>query len=122
MFESELNVFLKRHIALLRVLFCVIDLALLNISFQAAILIRFSKLFPFTERLNGAPPASYSDLELYMTFAWLIISLSMRLYVGRRGHPRHEEARDVLKALGFLATAILIFIVAQGGYNFYSRR
>lgn len=122
MYEHELSIFLKRHIRLFRAVFLVIDVLLLNIAFQAALFLRFSDVLALNpDRLQGAPPIIYTTLSVYMSLAWIIVAISMRLYVGRRGHPRHEEVRDVLKALGLLATAIMVYIVAQGGYNFYSR-
>lgn len=123
MFEGELSTFLKRYISLLRVLFLVVDLAILHFSFHVAFFFRFGHFLPYsTPYLGGIHPGIYFNLELYLTAAWLVIAVWTRLYVGRRGHPRGEEVRDVLKALGFLATAILLYIVAQGGYNFFSRR
>jgi len=123
MFENELNSFFRRYISLLRVLFLVVDLAILHFSFHAAFFLRFEHfLIEGGNFLEGISPTIYLNLELYLTLAWLVIAVWMKLYVGRRGHPRGEEIRDILRALGFLATAILVYIVAQGGYNFYSRR
>ncbi|HET6512974.1 MAG TPA: undecaprenyl-phosphate glucose phosphotransferase [Candidatus Kapabacteria bacterium] len=122
MHEHELSAFLKRHIKLFRAIFLIADLALLNIAYQGGLFLRFSDFIWLNpDRLQGAPPEIYTSLALYMSLAWIVLSLSMQLYVGRRGHPRHEEVRDVIKVLGLLATSILLYIVAQGGYNFYSR-
>jgi putative colanic acid biosynthesis UDP-glucose lipid carrier transferase len=121
--EHDLSGFLKRHITLFRVLFLLADIVLINASFQFAFVIRFDAFLPSAHQIIGRIPVSiYAQLELYLSGAWIAIALFMRLYVGRRGHPRYEELRDLLKALGFLATAILLFIVAQGGYNYYSRQ
>jgi len=121
--EHQLSGLLRRHVTFFRVLFLLTDLALINASFHVAFFGRFNAVLPYSATvLGGIPTGIYSQLELYLSVAWVIIALSMQLYVGRRGHPRNEELRDLLKALGFLATAILVFIVAQGGYNYYSRQ
>jgi putative colanic acid biosysnthesis UDP-glucose lipid carrier transferase len=123
MYENELSTLLKKHITLFRVVFLLLDMVLLNVAFQLAFFGRFSGFLfeaPFT--IEGIPVSIYYNLELYMSIMWTVVAVSTGLYVGRRGHPRYEEIRDLLKALGFLATAILLYIVAQGGYNFYSRR
>ncbi len=121
--DHDLSAFLRRHITLFRVLFVLADIALINLSYQLAFFARFDSFLPVSQRIIGGIPISiYGQLELYLSGAWIVIALFMRLYVGRRGHPRYEELRDLLKALGFLATAILVFIVAQGGYNLYSRQ
>ena len=121
--EHQLSAFLRRNITLFRMMFLIADIALINVSYQLAYYWRFDVILPSSPRFfGGIPTTIYAQLELYVTIAWFFIALFMRLYVGRRGHPRYEELRDLLKALGFLATAILLFIVAQGGYNYYSRQ
>ncbi|MEP7234730.1 MAG: undecaprenyl-phosphate glucose phosphotransferase [Ignavibacteriota bacterium] len=104
-----------------RALYLAIDVLLLNVSFQIAFLIRFSVLlFQSPYLLEGAPTNIYFPLELYITGAWIVISLITRLYGDRFGTPA-GRIRDLFKVIGFIATAVLVFIVAQGGYNYYSR-
>ena len=111
----------KHHTLSGRALYLVIDLLILNVSFQVAFLIRFSVfLFQSPYLLEGAPTSIYNPLELYITGAWIVVALITRLYGDKFGTPA-GRIRDLFKVIGFLATAVLVFIVAQGGYNFYSR-
>lgn len=111
-----------RHISVRsRALYLVLDVLILNASFQLAFLVRFSVLlFQSPYLLEGAPTSIYNPLELYITGAWIVISLITRLYGDKFGTPA-GRIRDLFKVIGFLATAVLVFIVAQGGYNYYSR-
>ncbi|MBS1904232.1 MAG: undecaprenyl-phosphate glucose phosphotransferase [Bacteroidetes bacterium] len=110
-----------RRVRSARLLALAIDLALLNVSFQLAFFVRFSMfLFQAPFLLEGAPSGIYGPLELYITGAWLVISIAARLY-SRNMHAPVGRFADLFKALGLLATAVLLLIVAQGGYNFYSR-
>jgi putative colanic acid biosynthesis UDP-glucose lipid carrier transferase len=102
-------------------MYLAMDVLILNASFQFAFLIRFSVLlFQSPYLLEGAPTNIYNPLELYITGAWILISLVTRLYGDRFGAPA-GRIRDLFKVIGFIATAVLVFIVAQGGYNYYSR-
>ena len=104
-----------------RALYLAIDVLILNASFQLAFLVRFSVLlFQSPYLLEGAPTNIYNPLELYITGAWVVIALVTRLYGDKFGAPA-GRIRDLFKLIGFLATAVLVFIVAQGGYNYYSR-
>jgi len=104
-----------------RAMYLALDVLILNASFQLAFLIRFSVLlFQSPYLLEGAPTNIYNPLELYITGAWIVIALTSRLYGDRFGAPA-GRIRDLFKVIGFLATAVLVFIVAQGGYNYYSR-
>ncbi len=104
-----------------RALYLAIDVLILNASFQFAFLVRFSVLlFQSPYLLEGAPTNIYNPLEIYITGAWIVISLVTRLYGDKFGAPA-GRIRDLFKVIGFLATAVLVFIVAQGGYNYYSR-
>jgi putative colanic acid biosynthesis UDP-glucose lipid carrier transferase len=112
---------IKRHTLSRRAMYLAIDVLILNASFQFAFLIRFSVLlFQSPYLLEGAPTNIYNPLELYITGAWILIALITRLYGDRFGAPA-GRIRDLFKVIGFLATAVLVFIVAQGGYNYYSR-
>src|SRR5450432_1279507 len=104
-----------------RALYLAVDVLILNASFQLAFLVRFSVLlFQSPYLLEGAPTNIYNPLELYITGAWIAVALITRLYGDKFGTPA-GRIRDLFKVIGFLATAVLLFIVAQGGYNFYSR-
>src|SRR5471030_2942330 len=108
--EHQLSALLRRHVTFFRVLFLLGDLALINLAFQLAFYGRFHAILPYSATvIGGVPTTIYSQLELYLSAAWIVLTLFMQLYVGRRGHPRYEELRDLLKALGFLAMAILVF-------------
>lgn len=111
----------RRRIRVARMIVLAIDLAVVNISFQLAFLVRFS-MFVFQSPLivEGAPSGIYKPLELYVTGAWLVIAIAARLY-SRNQHAPAGRFADLFKVLGLLATAVLLLIVAQGGYNFYSR-
>jgi putative colanic acid biosynthesis UDP-glucose lipid carrier transferase len=112
---------IKHHTLSRRAMYLAIDVLILNASFQFAFLIRFSVLlFQSPYLLEGAPTSIYNPLELYITGAWIAISLITRLYGDKFGAPA-GRIRDLFKVIGFLATAVLVFIVAQGGYNYYSR-
>ena len=91
---------------------------------------RFGALFPQrTVQLGGAPWAIYPHLEIFLNFFWIFIALSLRVYRplgdyernGREQALNLEPIRVVARAGIFLAGTLLLFIVAQGGYNFYSR-
>ncbi len=111
----------KKHTRMIRLLTLAVDLAVINVSFQLAFFIRFSMfVFQAPYLLEGAPSGIYIPLEVYISGAWLLISLSARLYTKTQNRPAGRFA-DLLKVCGLLATAVLLFIVAQGGYNFYSR-
>jgi putative colanic acid biosynthesis UDP-glucose lipid carrier transferase len=112
---------IKKHSMRSRALYLSIDVLILNVSFQLAFLVRFSVLlFQSPYLLEGAPTNIYNPLELYITGAWIVIALITRLYGDKFGAPA-GRIRDLFKVIGFLATAVLVFIVAQGGYNYYSR-
>jgi putative colanic acid biosynthesis UDP-glucose lipid carrier transferase len=106
-------------LALLLVL--IVDVAIINVAFQLAFLMRFSVLvFGAPHFLGGAPQGIYPPLELFLSIAWVVIALSLRLYTKNSTAPAGKIG-DLFKTIGILATALLLFIVAQGGYNFYSR-
>src|SRR2546423_3150209 len=112
---------IKHHTLSRRALYLAIDVLILNASFQFAFLLRFSVLlFQSPYLLEGAPTTIYNPLELYITGAWIVISVITRLYGDKFGTPA-GRLRDLFKVIGFLPTAVLVFIVAQGGYNYYSR-
>ncbi|MEI8134009.1 MAG: undecaprenyl-phosphate glucose phosphotransferase [bacterium] len=104
-----------------RALYLALDVLILNVSFQLAFLVRFSVfLFQSPYLLEGAPTNIYAPLEAYISGAWIVIALITRLYGDKFGAPA-GRIRDLFKVIGFLATAVLVFIVAQGGYNYFSR-
>src|SRR5256885_14209867 len=98
-----------RHRTLSRkAMYLAIDVLLLNASFQFAFLIRFSVLlFQSPYLLEGAPTNIYNPLELYITGAWILIALIVRLYGDRPGAPA-GRIRDLFKVIGFLATAAVV--------------
>ncbi|HYM21449.1 MAG TPA: undecaprenyl-phosphate glucose phosphotransferase [Candidatus Kapabacteria bacterium] len=121
MVQSAIALREKHRPRLTRLLALAVDLALVNLSFQLAFLLRFSVFaIGAPAILEGAPSNIYLPLELYVSGAWLVISVAARLYSRNSVTPAGRIA-DLFKVLGLLATAVLLYIVAQGGYNFYSR-
>ncbi len=115
---------------LVRLLQFIADLVLLNATFHLMLFVRFGAFFPQrTVQLGGAPWAIYPHLEIFLNFFWIFIALSLRVYRPLRTYERNapeqtlrlDQIRVVARAGIFLAGTLLLFIVAQGGYNFYSR-
>ncbi len=100
----------KHHTMSGRAVYLVIDLIILNVSFQFAFLVRFSVLlFQSPYLLEGAPTSIYNPLELYITGAWIAVALITRLYGDKFGTPA-GRIRDLFKVIGFLATAVFFLL------------
>src|ERR1017187_10228572 len=103
------------------------DLVVLNLTYHLMLLVRFGSFFAVNqERLHGAPWAVYPELELYVNLFWIAIAIVLRLYkrqnsLDERPRANIEEIRSVGRAGLILAGCLLLSIVAQGGYNYYSR-
>ncbi len=115
--------------ALVRTLQFITDVIVLNVVFHVLLLIRFGAFFAANpERMGGAPWSIYPELEIFMNLFWVAIALSMQLYrpareIDRTGHVSGglDQIRSVGKAGLLLAGSLLVFVVAQGGYEYYSR-
>jgi putative colanic acid biosynthesis UDP-glucose lipid carrier transferase len=104
-----------------RVLQLVVDLFALNAIYRIVLLIRFGNALELTESaLRGAPPSIYGELELFISVAWLLISAWLKLY-GKARRSSLEEIRGIVRASLLLGLGVVLFVVARGGYNFYSR-
>jgi len=112
---------------LARFLQFVADLAILNVTYHVMLLARFGSFFAVNqERLHGAPWSVYPELEVYLNVFWVAIAVVLRLYkrqgsIEERPRANVEEIRAVGRAGLVLAGCLLLSIVAQGGYNYYSR-
>ncbi len=97
------------------------DLVLLNLAFHLAFIVRFlSPIFAAPEFLGGAPRTIYFPFEICLTAAWIGVALVTGFY--KRETPSSpEQATGVFRMMALLTMAGLLYIVSQGGYNFYSR-
>jgi Undecaprenyl-phosphate glucose phosphotransferase len=119
------------NVVLLRLLQFVMDLLMLNVTYHLILLIRFGAFFAGSpERLGGAPWSIYPELEIFLNVFWAAIAILLPIYRRPRQQPQIEsgqssgnldQIRSVARAGLLLAGALLLFIVAQGGYNYYSR-
>jgi len=122
--------------SLLRFLQFVTDVVVLNVTYHVLLLARFGAFFAENaERLRGAPWSIYPELEIFMNLFWVAIAISLQVYrpwisgpLSRDHNPASQHSLgslDQIRIVGragiFLAASLLLFIVAQGGYNFYSR-
>ncbi|HZK76176.1 MAG TPA: hypothetical protein VFD13_04635, partial [Candidatus Kapabacteria bacterium] len=123
--------------ALLRFLQFATDLIVLNVMYHLFLLARFGAFFwENPARLRGAHLSIYPELEIFMNLFWLAIAVSLQVYrPWATGHPARERdaitahhasgSLDQIRIVGragiFLAGSLLLFVVAQGGYNYYSR-
>ncbi len=117
--------------ALARFLQFITDLVVLNVTYHVLLLVRFGAFFAESpERLRGAPWSIYPELEIFMNLFWVVIAVSLQVYRPSRERDAHslstssgnlDQIRVVGRAGILLAGSLLLFIVAQGGYNFYSR-
>jgi putative colanic acid biosysnthesis UDP-glucose lipid carrier transferase len=115
----------------------VTDVIALNVTYHVMLLARFGAFFwENPARLRGAPWSIYPELEIFMNLFWVAISVSLQVYrPWLTDHPTREQeltlshrasgSLDQIRIVGragiFLAASLLLFIVAQGGYNYYSR-
>jgi putative colanic acid biosynthesis UDP-glucose lipid carrier transferase len=116
---------------LLRLLQFVTDLLVLNVTYHLILLLRFGAFFAGSpERLGGAPWSIYPELEIFLNVFWAAIAILLPVYRQPRQQALIEpgqssgnldQIRSVARAGLLLAGALLLFIVAQGGYNYYSR-
>ncbi len=116
---------------LVRLLQFVADLMVLNVTYHLMLLLRFGAFFAGSpERLGGAPWSIYPELEIFLNIFWAAIAILLPVYRRSRRQQLAEagqysgnldQIRSVARAGLLLAGALLLFIVAQGGYNYYSR-
>jgi putative colanic acid biosynthesis UDP-glucose lipid carrier transferase len=98
------------------------DLAILNAVFHLTLALRFGALLPSSENLlHGVPWSIYPELEIFMNLLWIVIAVLLKLYGSRRGRTGIEEIRLAGRAGLLLAGSLLLFVVARGGYIYYSR-
>ncbi|HWF44007.1 MAG TPA: undecaprenyl-phosphate glucose phosphotransferase [Candidatus Kapabacteria bacterium] len=98
------------------------DLAILNVLFHVMLVVRFGALVPSSnDLLQGAPWSIYPELEIFMNLLWIVIAILLKLYASQRGRTGLEEIRLAGRAGLLLAGSLLLFVVARGGYNYYSR-
>ncbi len=119
------------NIVLLRLLQFVTDLLVLNVTYHLMLLLRFGAFFAGSpERLRGAPWSIYPELEIFLNIFWAAIAILLPVYRRSRQQvwtePKQysgnlDQIRSVARAGLLLAGALLLFIVAQGGYVYYSR-
>ena len=115
------------NIALIRLLQFITDLVLLNVTYHVMLLVRFGAFFAQSpERLHGVPWSIYAELEIFLNIFWAAIALIMRVYrprteleTGTSGNL--DELRSIIRAGLVLGGSLLLCIVAQGGYEYYSR-
>ena len=119
------------NVVLLRLLQFVTDLLVLNVTYHLILLLRFGAFFAGSpERLGGAPWSIYPELEIFLNIFWAAIAILLPVYRQPRQQPwfgqgessgNLDQIRSVARAGLLLAGSLLLFIVAQGGYVFYSR-
>ena len=121
--------------ALVRFLQFVTDVVVLNVTYHVLLLARFGAFFAENPaRLRGAPWSIYPELEIFMNLFWVAIAVSLQVYrPSTVDHPSrnhgathsHSGNLDQIRLVGraglFLAGGLLLIIVAQGGYEYYSR-
>ncbi len=119
------------NVVLLRLLQFITDLLVLNVTYHLILLLRFGAFFAGSpERLRGAPWSIYPELEIFLNIFWAAIAILLPVY----RKPRHQawseqressgnldQIRSIARAGLLLAGSLLLFIVAQGGYVYYSR-
>jgi putative colanic acid biosysnthesis UDP-glucose lipid carrier transferase len=116
---------------LIRLLQFVTDLVVLNVTYHLILLLRFGAFFAGSpERLRGAPWSIYPELEIFMNLFWAAITILLQVYRPAREQAWTEaeqsaknldQIRSIARSGLVLAGALLLFIVAQGGYVYYSR-
>ena len=107
----------------------VTDIVVLNVSYHVLLLLRFGAFFAEnTSRLRGAPWSIYPELEIFMNLFWIAIAISLQVYRPARELDRSPQVsgglhkmRLIGRAGLLLAASLLVFVVAQGGYQYYSR-
>ena len=115
--------------ALVTFLQFVTDILVLNVAYHVLLLLRFGAFFAEnTARLRGAPWSIYPELEIFMNLFWIAIAISLQVYRQARELVRTEHVsgglhkiRLIGRAGVLLAGSLLVFVVAQGGYEYYSR-
>jgi Undecaprenyl-phosphate glucose phosphotransferase len=97
------------------------DLFVLNFVFRLALWVRFGDAVTLAESaLRGAPAFIYTEMELFVNVAWIALAIWLQLY-SRTRRTSLEEVRRILRATLILGVAVMVFVVARGGYNYYSR-
>ncbi|HEY3875118.1 MAG TPA: undecaprenyl-phosphate glucose phosphotransferase [Candidatus Kapabacteria bacterium] len=115
------------NVVVIRLLQFVTDLVLLNVTYHVMLLLRFGAFFAQSpERLLGAPWSIYAELEIFLNVFWAAIALVLRVYRpvqdgAERPAGNLDQVRSILRAGLVLGGCLLLFIVAQGGYEYYSR-
>ena len=118
--SSRLNPAKPRPMAA-RVLQLIADLLALNAIFRIALLVRFGTALELHDApLQSATSTIYLEMELFIAMSWIAISSWMKLY-GKARRSSLDEVRMVLRSSLFLGVAVVLFVVARGGYNYYSR-
>lgn len=117
--------------AFLRFLQLITDVVVLNVMYHVFLFARFGAFFwENPARLRDAHLSIYPALEIFMNLFWMAIAISFQVYrpAGEQGaiHSRHaggslDQIRIAARAGIVLAVCLLLFVVAQGGYNYYSR-
>lgn len=114
---------------LVRALQFITDVIVLNVTYHVLLLLRFGVFFADNPaRLRGAPWSIYPELEIFMNLFWVAIAVSLQVYRPKKSFELNEhvsgglsQIRLVGRAGLLLAGSLLVFIVAQGGYEYYSR-
>ncbi len=119
------------NVVLLQLLQFVTDLLVLNITYHLMLLLRFGAFFAANPaRLGGAPWSIYPELEIFLNLFWAAIAILLQVYrpsrneslsASERSSGNLNQIRSITRAGFLLAGALLLFIVAQGGYIYYSR-